>query len=185
MGMLWNTLTNAYDNYNDEDEKKRIIAALENDRWNLTPLKDPPSKDQVGPKNTIYQCLDGAMVIEYDGLNSKRSTMDEALSKFKHSPVIKLNDMNFEMVEVFISNPAGAEALQGISPLSPAQDIPFDRDHPPSYKLITLVAMAASLYLAQLEAFRPEGHSGPKNALSELMYQIALIQEDGKISPYE
>jgi hypothetical protein len=174
-----------YHNYADDDEAARIRESFENAATNSSPSKAPATKNQFEPQHTIYQCLDGAMVIEIDGRNPTRSTMHKALSKFKDSPVIKLKDINLEMVEVFISHPAGAEALQGISPLCAAQNIAFDRDRPPCYVLIALAAMAASNFLAQVELFRSKGTSDPKGSLNELMYQIALIQAAGKIFPYE
>jgi hypothetical protein len=161
--------------YETEDQKEALIAYF---KHGISPFE--------ARKRTIYQCLDGAMVIEHDGLNPKRSTMDEALLKFKDSPVIKLNDMTLEMVENFISQPAGSEALKGVSPLYPQeQHIPFDRDSPHSYSLITLVAMAAAFWLAQLQSHSPDRQLDWDNSLVELMMQIANIKLEGRISPYE
>lgn len=57
------------------------------------------------------------MVIELDGHNPKRWTMDKALSEFKASPVVKLIDMDLEMVEDFVSKDFGIDAMMAITPL--------------------------------------------------------------------
>jgi len=191
MGAVWDLRTNEYVHFETDEEKNGWLGknfgrkkefSLKNKE---AAGKSSPSNNRNAPQNTIYQCLDGAIVIEEDGRNPKKLTIEKALLEFKDSPTVKLEDMTLGMVELFMSHPAGIETMMGISPMCPARNIAFDRDSPRSYSLIALVAMAASWMLAQIETSRPKGTSGPKDSLSELMYQIALIKGDGQIFPYE
>lgn len=127
----------------------------------------------------IYQCLDGAIVLDSEDGKVETSTIDEALSKFKHVPVIKLKDMELEMVDVFMKHGVGQEILAGIRPHC------FDRANPPSHSLTELVAMAACLLLKQLESFRSKDTASFFNSLDKLIYQIALGRVTGRIFPYE
>lgn len=139
-----------------------------------------------GPRKfTTYQCLDGAVVIGQGGdFFTTFHTLDEALSKYVKSPVIKLEDMTMEMVEWFRNITSGVDVLEGISPNAPTEgkDMPYKNSRPASYSYTGLVAMLAADILGGLNNF---GGGDRKDILDKLLHQIVRICLRGTIYPYE